>query len=107
MDPQGLSREQAEQVKQAFDSLLSVVRRHVDRKARLTNDLKLTVRKGKVVGFKLRCEVEPPGENESLEWLSALTACVAGLTGYGEVKAITNRIGEVTGGRVEVSYVFD
>jgi len=103
----GLSREQAKQVEQAFEGLLSAVRQHVDRKARLTNDLRLTVRKGKVVGFKLRCEVEPPGADESMEWLSALTACVAGLTGYGEVKAITNRIGEVTGGRIEVSYVFD
>jgi len=107
MDPQvGLSREQAEQVKQAFEGLLSAVRQRVDRKARLTNDLALVVKKGRVVGFKLCCEVHPPDELASLEWFGSLATCIAGLTGYGEVAAITNGIGDVVGGRIEASYVF-
>ena len=102
MTQPGLTQEQADCINNAFEELLAAVRAHVGG-GRLTKDMKRVVKKGRVVGFKLRCEVKPPGGKGSLEWLNKVTACVAGLTGYGEVKAIMED-GEVVGGCVEISH---
>jgi len=100
---EGLTERQAACIQQAAVDLLDAMRVHTDADPQLNEAIKLVVRKRRVVGVKIRCEVTPPAGVKSVEWLNNLTAAISRLTGYGEVKAILED-GEVVGARVDVSY---
>jgi len=97
----GLSEAQTKKVELAFEGLLAAVRETGD--GDLQNGLRLVIRQGRIVEFRLICEVTPPPGLRSLDWLNALAIRVAQRTGYGTVEAIFHG-NEVVGGRIEVSH---
>jgi len=99
---EGLTGTQADCIRQASADLLEAMRVHGD-DSQIDEAIKLVVRKGNVVGFKVRCRVDPPEGVESVEWVNSLTSAIGTLSGYGEVRAIISD-GEVVGARVDVSY---
>jgi len=101
MSDVGLSEAQARKVAQAFEQMVFAVRETGD--GDLQNGLRLVIRQGRVVSFRLICEVTPPPDLRSIDWLNTLAARVARGTGYGEVEAIFHG-NEVVGGRIEVSH---
>lgn len=99
---EGLTSIQADCIQQASADLLEVMRTHGD-DPEIDEAVKLVIRKGRVVGFKVRCRVDPPESVESMEWLNSLSSVIGDLSGYGEVRAIISD-SEVVGARVDVSY---
>jgi hypothetical protein len=100
---EGLTGTQADCIRQASEVLLEAMRAHGEN-PEIDEAVKLVIKKGRVVGFKARCRVDPPEGTDSVEWLSSLSSAISQLSGYGEVKIISSEDGEVVGARVDVSY---
>ena len=82
----GLSEAQAKKISQAFEQMLAATREAGN--GGLQSGLRLIVRQGRVVEFRLICEVMPPSGSRSMNWLNNLAIRVAQGTGYGTVEAI-------------------
>ena len=66
--------------------------------------LKLIVRRGRVVGLHLACNLQRDATRSEAEWLDSLASEVIQSTGYGSVEAILNECGEVVSAQVTVSH---